>query len=260
MNIQIEKQKQYYFLGPFYMIEHQEINHFMRNILIDWMLDVNDSYNLPKLVVSYAVNYLDRFLHLNPNLQITKLQLVGATCLLIAIKFDQDRLNKDLLKLLVQSALGLYKQEDLRRTERLILKTLNYQLYVPTSLVFIDSCVSYLQDIQDKCNIESLRTMILFLHDVSLVHIEFLQFAPFEIAATILYIAFFVLKSNQINHVYSITGYKIEDLKNCSDYFFAKLSQPPIQQNYLYMTKCYQQLLPYFVFLNSPINTSPILN
>ena len=45
---------------PYYMSKQFEVNNKMRTILVDWLFDVSDEYNLETETLFLAVNYVDR--------------------------------------------------------------------------------------------------------------------------------------------------------------------------------------------------------
>lgn len=56
----------------------------MRVILVDWMVEVVQEYQLSSETLYLAVNYLDRFLSCSTFVKQNKLQLIGTAALLIA--------------------------------------------------------------------------------------------------------------------------------------------------------------------------------
>lgn len=57
----------------------------MRAILLDWMMDVCEAYNLHRETLYLSIDYLDRFLSAEENLRKTHLQLLGQ-CITYFIK------------------------------------------------------------------------------------------------------------------------------------------------------------------------------
>lgn len=73
---------------PSYMERQRDINHNMRSILVDWLVEVAEEYRLKPETLFLSVNYIDRFLS-SMAVQRTKLQLVGVTCMLLASKYEE---------------------------------------------------------------------------------------------------------------------------------------------------------------------------
>ena len=70
------------------MCHQSDITNPMRCILVDWLVEVCDEFNLLPETLYLAVLYVDRYLSV-VNVLRTNLQLVGVTCLYIAAKFEE---------------------------------------------------------------------------------------------------------------------------------------------------------------------------
>lgn len=70
------------------MKKQSDINHSMRAILIDWLVEVAEEYKLLPQTLYLTINYIDRFLSVMSVLR-GKLQLVGTACMLVATKFEE---------------------------------------------------------------------------------------------------------------------------------------------------------------------------
>ena len=82
----------HYPLDPNYMTEKQpEMSQAMRAILIDWMVEVCADFHLKRDTLHIAINYLDRYLSLVPNVPTWKVQLVGISSLFAAAKIEVNR-------------------------------------------------------------------------------------------------------------------------------------------------------------------------
>jgi cyclin-A len=66
-----------------------EINHGMRGILVDWMVEAADHFKLASQTLHLSVNYVDRYLSAFP-IKKDSLQLVGVTCIFIASKYEEN--------------------------------------------------------------------------------------------------------------------------------------------------------------------------
>ena len=60
-----------------------DINKNMRSVLVDWLIEVAEEYKLTQQSLFLTINYIDRFLSCMSVLR-GKLQLVGASCMLVA--------------------------------------------------------------------------------------------------------------------------------------------------------------------------------
>lgn len=69
---------------PGYMEKVQkDVNQAMRDILLDWLVEVAEEYKLVSDTLYLTVSYIDRFLSQH-SITRNKLQLVGVACMLIA--------------------------------------------------------------------------------------------------------------------------------------------------------------------------------
>ena len=70
-----------------YIDNQPELSKWMRSLLIDWMVEVQESFELNHETLYLAVKIVDTYLG---KLKVSKdaLQLLGAAALLIACKFD----------------------------------------------------------------------------------------------------------------------------------------------------------------------------
>lgn len=61
----------------------------MRAILLDWIMEVCEVYRLRRVTYYLAVDYIDRYLTIRPDVPKTQLQLVGVSCLFMASKLEE---------------------------------------------------------------------------------------------------------------------------------------------------------------------------
>ena len=74
--------------NPHYMDNQAEIKWSMRTVLMDWVIQVHHRFNLLPETLFLTVNYIDRFLSCKI-VSLGKLQLVGATAIFIAAKYEE---------------------------------------------------------------------------------------------------------------------------------------------------------------------------
>lgn len=65
------------------MRRQTDINYSMRTILVDWLVEVSEEYNLDTETLYLSVSYIDRFLS-HMSVVRNKLQLVGTAAMYIA--------------------------------------------------------------------------------------------------------------------------------------------------------------------------------
>ncbi|KAE8707186.1 Cyclin-B2-3 [Hibiscus syriacus] len=75
-------------VSPKYMEQQSDINEKMRAILIDWLIEVHDKFDLMGETLFLTVNLIDRFLSQQTVVR-KKLQLVGLVAMLLACKYEE---------------------------------------------------------------------------------------------------------------------------------------------------------------------------
>ncbi|VEU43022.1 unnamed protein product [Pseudo-nitzschia multistriata] len=126
----------YMYMGSAVHGKQPNINESMRCILVDWLIEVHYKFKLFPETLYLTVNVLDRFLSQTTEL-ITKrdLQLVGVTALLVSAKYEEMYVPE--LRDLTYICDGAYTEARILRMEEKILKTLNYNVTVPTPHTFL---------------------------------------------------------------------------------------------------------------------------
>ncbi|KAL3267479.1 hypothetical protein HHI36_011602 [Cryptolaemus montrouzieri] len=114
---------------PAYMRKQPDINHNMRTILVDWLVEVAEEYKLQSETLYLAVNFIDRFLSYMSVVR-AKLQLVGTAAMYIAAKYEEI-LPPDVTEF-VYITDDTYTKRQVIRMEHLILKVLGFDLSIPT--------------------------------------------------------------------------------------------------------------------------------
>ena len=64
----------------------------MRSILLDWLYDVSEEYNLQTSTHFLAIHILDSILRIH-NIKKADFQLWGCVCVLIASKFEENQVS-----------------------------------------------------------------------------------------------------------------------------------------------------------------------
>ena len=129
-----------------YMEKQSDISFPMRSILVDWVVEVGEEFDVETETVHLAVNYIDRFLSYM-SVQRAKLQLVGTSSMFIASKY-QEIYPKELDKF-VYITDDTYNKRQVLRMEHLVLKVLGFDLSGPSANVFL-SQMSELSKTEEK--------------------------------------------------------------------------------------------------------------
>ena len=166
--------------SPSYMETQTSINVRMREILIDWIVDVHYKFKLVPETLYLCVNVIDRFLE-REIISRNKLQLVGVTALLLASKYEE--IYPPTLDDLVHICDGAYTDKEILKMEVGILRCLQYNMTVPSAHVFL---VRYLKAGHASRRIVQYAVYIL---DSTLQHYGMLEYLPSQLAAAAVMIA-----------------------------------------------------------------------
>lgn len=97
----------------------------MRSILLNWLVDIQSKMGLKKRTLFMAMNLFDRSLEKN-QIQRKKLQLLGASCFMIASKFED--IHPPEVDHIVYLCENIYSKEAILRQEGEILLLLKFNL------------------------------------------------------------------------------------------------------------------------------------
>lgn len=190
-----------------YMKKQPDINHSMRTILVDWLVEVCEEYRLQSETLCLAISYIDRFLSFMSVVR-AKLQLVGTAAMFIAAKYEE--IYPPDVGEFVYITDDTYTKTQVLRMEQLILKVLGFDLSVPTTLVFTTVyCV--MNDVPDK-----VKYMCMYLCELSLLEADpFLTYLPSKISAGALALSRYTLDLPIWSRMLETnTGYRLEDIKD----------------------------------------------
>ncbi|XP_075919804.1 G2/mitotic-specific cyclin-B3 [Petromyzon marinus] len=163
-----------------YMERQADLNAEMRGILVDWMVEVQENFQLNHETLYLAVKLVDHFLNVAA-VPRENLQLVGATCVFIAAKFDEVcPPSVDDLLFICDDA---YTHVELVGTERRILLALDYDVNIP---------VAYrpLRRYAKVCGVD-MKTLTLarYACESTLAHVDFVSEGASRLAAACLGLA-----------------------------------------------------------------------
>lgn len=166
---------------PRYMRKQRDINHSMRSILVDWLVEVSQEYRLDAQTLFMAVSYIDRFLS-EMSVQRGKLQLVGVTAMLLASKYEE--IYPPAVDEFVYITDNTYSRDQILKMEHLILKVLKFDMGGVTAFSFYQRYIK-LTKADDTVRFLSMYLMELTLQDGE----RFLKHSPSVIAASAIAVA-----------------------------------------------------------------------
>jgi len=175
---------------PDYMEAVQnDISYGMRAILVDWLVEVADEYQLGPQTLYLAVQYVDRLLSIVA-IHRTKLQLVGVTAILVAAKYEE--IYAPTVDQLVYISDNTYQRQEVVRMETILLTSLGFGLCVPTAY---DFCARY-------CRAGSLRGLgsylAMYICEAALQDAVYVVHKPSAIAAAAVLLARYMLLTHHL--------------------------------------------------------------
>uniref|UniRef100_A0A8B9MRC4 G2/mitotic-specific cyclin-B3 n=1 Tax=Accipiter nisus TaxID=211598 RepID=A0A8B9MRC4_9AVES len=168
------------FMLPDYMAKQPDISGDMRAILVDWMVEVQENFELNHETLYLAVKLVDHYLVEVVSMR-DKLQLIGSTAILIASKFEErcPPCVDDFLYICDDA----YKREELIAMEMSILSTLKFDINIPIPYRFLRRFA--------KCARATMETLTLarFLCEMTLQEYDYARESPSKLAASCLLLA-----------------------------------------------------------------------
>ncbi|RVX75147.1 hypothetical protein B0A52_01424 [Exophiala mesophila] len=188
-----------------YMDNQHEIQWSMRSVLMDWLVKVHHRFNLLPETLFLCVNYIDRFLS-NKVVSLAKLQLVGATAIFIAAKYEE--INCPSVQEIVYMVDGGYSVDEILKAERFMLTMLQFELGWPGPMSFLRRISK-----ADDYDLET-RTLAKYFLEVTLMDERFIGSPPSFTAAASHCLSRFMLRKGvwTAHHVY-YSGYTLSQLK-----------------------------------------------
>ncbi|KAJ2353235.1 B-type cyclin, partial [Coemansia sp. RSA 2618] len=189
-----------------------------RAILVEWLVQVHQRFNLLPETLYLCINFVDRFLA-TKEIQINKLQLVGAVCLLLASKYEEMHVPsiKDIEYMVEKN----YSEEEILRAERYILRMLNFDLGHPGPLSFLRR-VSKADDYD-----MATRTLAKYLIEVTLIDERFIGVPCSKVAACAHYLSLRLLDKGSWTRAHAFySGYFESELLPIAEILLELLMAP----------------------------------
>ncbi|KIH86949.1 g2 mitotic-specific cyclin [Sporothrix brasiliensis 5110] len=157
-----------------YMDQQTEIQWSMRSVLMEWLIQVHSRFNLLPETLFLTVNYVDRFLS-TKIVSVAKLQLVGATAIFIAAKYEEIICPS--IEEIIYMVDGGYKKEEILKAERFMLSMLGFELGWPGPMSFLRRISK-----ADEYDLDT-RTLAKYFLEVTVMDERFVACPPSFLAA-----------------------------------------------------------------------------
>ncbi|RMZ88683.1 hypothetical protein DV736_g4078, partial [Chaetothyriales sp. CBS 134916] len=191
--------------NPHYMDNQHEIQWSMRSVLMDWLVQVHHRFGLLPETLFLCVNYIDRFLSCKV-VSLGKLQLVGATAIFIAAKYEE--INCPSVQEIVYMVDNGYTVDEILKAERFMLTMLQFELGFPGPMSFLRRISK-----ADDYDLET-RTLAKYFLEVTIMDERFLASPPsFAAAASHCLARMLLRKGSWTPHHVCYSGYTFAQLR-----------------------------------------------
>lgn len=203
-----------------YMSKQRDINARMREILIDWLVEVHFKFKLCDETLFLTINIIDRFLERRA-VSRTKLQLVGCTAMLVASKYEEIYAPEVCDFVYISDR--AYNREQILAMESIMLNTLGFHLTVPSALRFGERF----------CKVSGLTSrqshLVHYLMELTCQEYNFLKYLPSIIASSAVYLARTMTHESEIwtTTLETHSTYSEGDLKECVMELYELSSRQP---------------------------------
>jgi len=202
-----------------YLDLQTELNKNMRSILVDWMVEVQESFEMNHETLYLAVKLVDMYLG-KTLVKRDKLQLVGTTALYIAAKYDER--CPPVIDDFCYICDDAYAQKDVIQMEEKMLRVLEFDIGVPLSYRFLRRYARCA-----KLDMEVL-TLARYILEMSLMEYDFIDGLDSMMAAASLLLA---LKMTKVENPWTPTlqfysTYKVEDLFDLTHRLYDFMRKP----------------------------------
>ena len=210
--------------NPRYMVRQTDINASMREILVDWLVEVHLKFKLLPETLYLTVNLIDRFLE-KTNVMRNKLQLVGVTAMLIASKYEE--IYPPIVTDFVYITDNAYSKKEILEMEEQILVSLEFSIHFTSQHRFLERFF-YLKD-----STESERNFAQFLVEGCLININMMKYTYSVVAASALYLASKLCYSKEpwSNKLAQITHLQEGTLRSCAKEMYQQVLLRNIDEN-----------------------------
>ncbi|XP_013416426.1 G1/S-specific cyclin-E-like isoform X1 [Lingula anatina] len=198
---------------------HPTLQSKMRAILLDWLIEVCEVYRLHRETFYLSLDFLDRYLTVQTNVQKHQLQLLGITCLFIAAKLEEIYPPK--LSEFAYVTDGACTENQILCMELVVLKALNWDLAPMTVISWLNVYMQLIDITNSKKDFilpqysAHYFVQIARLLDLCMLDTGCLQFSYSVIAASALY----HMSSDAI--AFRVSSFKWLDIGACSQWMAA---------------------------------------
>ncbi|GJP55123.1 hypothetical protein CLOM_g14110 [Closterium sp. NIES-68] len=192
-----------------------------RRIMVNWLVEFAEEFELQCETLSLGVNILDRVLADGPPVQTGDLQLLGTACMLVAVKFQESQ-PPNMVQCCCQAAEGSFTQEQVLQKEFDVLKTIKFDCAIPTVHTFL---WHHLKAVDADAKLEQMAD---YIACSSLLEYDLLKYHPSAISAATVKLAASLLEGTSwTSSMELLAGYSASGVKDIIKILQQELLAPP---------------------------------
>jgi hypothetical protein len=192
------------FLIPLDFMNRHNLSPFIRERMVDWMVEVFSVYQCDPGTLELAVHIMDCYISRTPKkLKDEDIHLIGLTCIYISSKVE-DIIPLRMPHIVKSIGHNNFKEGTIMKKEREIIKTIDFDLFTAGALDYIttffyDLKVNNVKKIKELNAVEIIEKYLnfsIFLSQLLLYSSEFVCYRQCLNALAVLILAFDILKTN----------------------------------------------------------------
>ena len=188
-----------------YMKKQKEINDQMREILVDWIIDVHHKFGFTDETLFMTILIIDRYCS-SEQISRIKYQCLGITALMIACKHEEINVPK--VEDFIYITDNAYTKEEVFKMENDVLSKLNFELLYPSPIKFYEY-LSLHFGFSPKYHMLGKYLMETFLLDL-----KYVKYKPSIISCACTYIVMKFFKMNNYRQSYEKKFYLLDENVN----------------------------------------------
>lgn len=198
-----------------------------RSVLLQWVKDVAEQFNLQHITLHMICYYIDKILYGNPTCTTSVYQLIASCCINIGVKYEESYPQLGINHIIECTDYAFTRQEVLQY-EKICLNALNWELSTATAAHFLELYLDHY--IPSTNNPNLFLSCASLLCDLTLDDPTYIQHTPSFVAASAVATANRILKCPQVWPEY---------LEALTQYSFAQIAQlsEKMHSAYLELTK-----------------------
>ena len=161
-----------------------------RTTLCEWAYLLVDHYSIERSIVSIAFSMFDRYITARGQ---DDMELLALSCMYLAIKVHSTsgKMPVGMLARLARSSGGdkRFSVEEIESMEFRVLSSLGWLVNPTVPSMFLDVAFDALVESSSACRLDAVRDLSIFLVEISIIDVYFVNVAPSSVAAGALLLA-----------------------------------------------------------------------